>query len=257
MALRLSTAIRNHILNGGSLKTALKGGVLKLYTGSQPASADDAPTGTLLCTFSDAGGTPTREVRATGTVTLTGGGSGSVNDVTVDGVSIIGDVVSFDTDLSTTAAALADAINKHVSTPNYSASVSGAVVTIQAAPGSGASPNTFVVTADLTTITATYGDMASGVDAVNGLEFDAAAAGVMTKDSLQVWQGTAVGSGTAGWFRYEAAETDSGAADAAERYNRMDGAVATSGAQLNMSSTTITALAVQTLSSFQVTMPAS
>ena len=38
-------------LTGGSLKDIFKDGVLKIYSGSQPATADAAATGTLLCTI--------------------------------------------------------------------------------------------------------------------------------------------------------------------------------------------------------------
>jgi hypothetical protein len=57
MALRLSTDLKNYLVNQGIVKqlagTMGTGGtaVLKIYTGSQPASADDATSGTLLCTI--------------------------------------------------------------------------------------------------------------------------------------------------------------------------------------------------------------
>lgn len=52
MAISISTALRNHLLSTGSLSAALGGGLMKVYSGTPPA-ADDAPTGTLLCTISD------------------------------------------------------------------------------------------------------------------------------------------------------------------------------------------------------------
>lgn len=52
MAVRLSTAARNALANAVStLVDADAGaGTIKIYTGSQPASANDAATGTLLAT---------------------------------------------------------------------------------------------------------------------------------------------------------------------------------------------------------------
>lgn len=47
MAERLSTAYANEQLT--NFKTAYANGVLAIYSGSQPATADDAETGTLLC----------------------------------------------------------------------------------------------------------------------------------------------------------------------------------------------------------------
>lgn len=55
MTLKVSTGLRNQLLDGGSLKAALAGGLIKIYTGPVPASADDAVTGTLLTTVSLAG----------------------------------------------------------------------------------------------------------------------------------------------------------------------------------------------------------
>ena len=61
-------------------------------------------------------------------------------------------------------------------------------------------------------------------------------------------------TGTAGWFRFYANDLTTGASSTAARF---DGSVSTSGAQLNMSSTAITAGATTTIDSFTVTMPAS
>lgn len=257
MALRLSTALRNFLLAHGPCKLALQNGVLKIYSGTQPTTADDAVAGTLLVTISKASGSVTREVLATGTVTLTGGASGSVDTVTVDGINVIPQgAVAFNTSLTQTATDLAAAINKGLSSPEYTASSSGAVVTIKALPGTGTGANGFVVTATLTTITASYGNMASGVAAVNGLSFETAASGALAKNSAETWSGSAAATGTAGWFRFGGSVTDPGTTDSAATYIRLDGSVATSGANLNMSSTSITAAATQTLSAFSITQPA-
>jgi len=257
MALRLSKGLRNFLAQHGSLKQALQNGVLEVYTGTQPTTADDAVSGTLLVRFTKSGSSRTAEVLATGSVTLTGGASGSINSITVDGVNIIPQgAVAFNTSLNQTAADLAAAINEGLSSPEYRASVSGAVVTITALAGSGAAPNGFVVTGSLTTITATYGNMASGVDAANGLRLGSAAAGVISKVVGDTWQGTAAASGSAGWFRFKGSVSDPDTADSNETYIRLDGNVATSGANMNMSNTSITASAVQTLTAFSVTVPA-
>lgn len=64
-----------------------------------------------------------------GSVTITGS-SGSITDLTVDGVSIIDSTVAYDTSTTVTAAALADEINGTTSSPNYYAFSEGAKVTI-------------------------------------------------------------------------------------------------------------------------------
>ena len=59
MTARLSTGLVNDMLDSSSLKAALEGGgsnmLLKFYSGARPASADDAPSGTLLVTVSNNG----------------------------------------------------------------------------------------------------------------------------------------------------------------------------------------------------------
>lgn len=55
MTTKLSTGLRNKMLDTGSLKSRLALGFIKLYSGAEPASADAAVTGTLLCTISVSG----------------------------------------------------------------------------------------------------------------------------------------------------------------------------------------------------------
>lgn len=257
MTIRFSTGLRNFVNESGSYKQALANGKLKVYSGSQPASANDAPTGTLLYVVSKSSGAVTEEVKATGTVTLTGGASGSVDSVSVDSKSILPAPVAFDTDLATTAAAVAEAINNNPKNALFTASASGAVVTIVAKPGLGAAPNTWVVASTATTITKTDADMSGGVDAVNCLTFGDSAAGTLVKNPAESWTGVGLASGTAGWFRFEGAGLDGGAADSSESKIRIDGNVSTSGGNLNMSSTLVALGATQTISSFSITIPAS
>lgn len=56
MSAKLSTGLRNHVMATGSLKAGLDGGVIYIYSGTPPATADDALVGnTLLCTISNNG----------------------------------------------------------------------------------------------------------------------------------------------------------------------------------------------------------
>lgn len=56
MAFRLSTGLRNAMLGTTGFKGALADGKIKVFTGSQPISADNAEQGTLLVEFTlDAG----------------------------------------------------------------------------------------------------------------------------------------------------------------------------------------------------------
>lgn len=259
MTLRVSTGLRNHIAQSGSLKRGLQNGSLLLYSGAQPSSADAAATGTLLARITDNSGALTYEVLPTGSVTLTGGASGSINTVTVDSMNIIPNgAVAYNTSLNQTAADLAAAINAADTNPKYSAKASGAVVTIYGPIGSGTNLNGKTVTATLTTITATYVNMGSGVAGVapvNGLKFGAAAAGVIAKLATQTWSGLGLANGVVGWFRFAGSVTDAQALDSAGDYLRLDGSVGVSGADANMSNTNVVAGATQTVSSFAVTVP--
>jgi hypothetical protein len=256
MSLRPSAALRNFLLEGGSLKKALSNCVLKVYTGAQPATAEAAPTGTLLCTYSDASGALTREVQSVGSVDLTGGGSGSVDTLTVNSIEIMGSATSFITSLALTAQAVIDKINNNPKNYLFEAYLSDTdKINIRAKPGLGALPNAWVVASTVTTITKTDANMAGGVDAVNGLRWGDSAAGVLTKLSTQTWSGVAAATGTAGWFRIEASVTDAGGLDSSEAVIRLDGSIATSGAELNMTPTSITSAATQTISSFTITLP--
>jgi hypothetical protein len=81
----------------------------------------------------------------------------------------------------------------------------------------------------------------------------AAVSGVLSKDA-NVWSGVAGTSGTATYFRL-VVNTDTGVLSTTEV--RMQGTVATSGADLNMSNVAIVATATQTIDTFNLTMPAS
>ena len=87
----------------------------------------------------------------------------------------------------------------------------------------------------------------------NGLEFGDAASGAISKASGDTWQDQGLAAGTAGWFRFCANPTDSGAASTT--LPRIDGSVGTSGADLNMSSTSVTVGATYTIDDFTLTLP--
>lgn len=90
-----------------------------------------------------------------------------------------------------------------------------------------------------------------------GLNLDTTATGgVITKAPAETWScSSAAASGTAGWFRMrEASDAGTGASTTAAR---LDGAIATSGAQMNLGSLTITAGAPFVLSAAAFTLPQS
>lgn len=254
MTIRLSTGLRNAIAGPLGFIGAINKGVIKIYSGTQPASADAAVTGTLLGTVTVASGALTAETRASGTITITGA-SGTITAITVGTFNIIPDdaTIVYDTSTTVTAALVAEAINRN---GIYTATASAAVVTIKPRPGAGAAHNGYVVSS-IGTCTATYANMSGGVAPVNGLTFSTATSGAVSKSSAQ-WSFSGVAAGTAGWFRFIASEADAGSLISAAPYLvRLDGSVATSGADLNLSNLAIAIAAPTTIDSFTWTQPAS
>lgn len=264
MALRTSTGLRQAVAGAYGWRQALANGRLKIFSGTQPATADTAASGTLLATFTLAGGTFTAEVRSQASLTLSGG-SGWLDTVTVGGaIPILGAAVSYTSDLTTTAAAVAAQINSYRSTPDFTAESSGDTVTIYAPWGLGASADGLTIATTETTLGVSInggsssafggsGSPSAGTTAINGLNWQVPVAGVLSKEST-VWQATAGATGTAGYFRFEAdSDDDQGASTT---FRRLDGSIATSGADLNLSSTTLTAAAISTIGTFTVTVPA-
>lgn len=74
MVLRLTPAVRNAAVNGATALADAGSGpaTVSIYTGSQPASAEDAPTGTLIATFTLSD--PAYGVSVDGVAPLTTGG---------------------------------------------------------------------------------------------------------------------------------------------------------------------------------------
>jgi len=90
-------------------------------------------------------------IAATGSIEVTGGtlsaGVNKINSITVNGVDVLGAAVDHTGNNATTAAALASQINTYTSSPNYTATSAGTVVTISALGSAGATPNGFTVAA--------------------------------------------------------------------------------------------------------------
>lgn len=103
----------------------------------------------------------------------------------------------------------------------------------------------------LGTVTLASGAFADDV-ATNGLTFAAAAAGAVSKSG--VWSFNGIAAGTAGWFRLRGNAADAGAISTV--LPRLDGSIATSGADLNLSNISIAVSSPTTVDSFTFTIPA-
>ena len=218
------------------------------------ATADAAPTGTKLGIVTISSGALTQETRATGSVTITGATSGSINTITVGGLNVIPDgaVSAVAGDTAATATALCAAINRN---GIMEASVSGSVVTLKGRPGTGVT--TAAVTGSLDTVTATYVNMGSGVAGVapvNGLYFDVPASGLVARPTAVVWSFTGIAAGVAGYFRLIGSAADSEAVSTT--LPRLDGTIATSGGDMGLSNITVAIGAPNTVDRFNVTQPA-
>ncbi len=257
MTIRLSTGLANNIVGSTGVAASFAGGVIDIYSGTQPATADSAISGTLLGRVSIASATYVAEVPAQQTITLVGS-AGSINTVNVGSLNIIPlGGVSFTTDLATTAQALCDAINRNgIFRATYPGT--GVVVTVLAPPGAGTAYNGLAFAITQTTMTSTVGaaTLAAGTAATAGLQWGTPSGGVVGKSGT--WSFDGLAAGTAGWFRIKASSGDTdGAATATYLPVRLDGSIAVSGADMNLSNITIAIDAPTTIDSLTVTMPKS
>lgn len=103
----------------------------------------------------------------------------------------------------------------------------------------------------LGTVTLASGAFTPGT-ATNGLTFAAAADGAVSKSGT--WSMVGVAAGTAGWFRLKGNALDNDLASTS--LPRLDGSIAVSGADMNLSNITIAIGAPTTVDSFVWTQPA-
>lgn len=137
-------------------------------------------------------------------------------------------------------------VNKLMDTGSFKSTLAGCFIDIFSGVQP-ASPDDAATGTKLVTLTE------SG-DGITGLTFEAAATnGELEKNAAEAWQGSGVATGTAGWFRVRAAG-DTGT-DASTTAARLDGAIATTGAEMNVGSLTINTGAPFVLSTCAFTLP--
>lgn len=269
MKLNYSTGLVNALADSASAQAAAGNGKLYLFGGTMPASADTASGTSPLNTVTKGGAAFTGETQAAWQFTLSGTVGGTVGPVQMSagpfaaatgGLDLLaGTTVVPATGLSETALAVAAAINlKSV----FSASASGAVVTVKAPIGSGVLFNSTTIEVTGATITVSEASAGAattaGVAAVNACNFDGlAASGIIT--SSETWNGNATLAGTATWFRYVTDNADTGTG-ASSVYRRIDGDITTigGGGALELSTTTMLITPSATpvaITGFQLEMP--
>lgn len=289
MSLKLSDGFKAALAGGMGYYDILKNGVVEMYTGAQPTTANDAPTGTKLATITLASGAYTPETRGTATIALTGITTAeTITSITVGGLEILGSTVTYATSADATASALAAAINANRGGLLGFKAVytSGDSFILYAPKNSGIQLNTSTLVASGTAIAAqhfysggvqsaassphTYssgngrfasgaGGNTAGVAATNGLTFTFPSTNVLSLSG--VWSGLGTAAGTVGWARVvcrnrNTGAADSGAADASYLDMRLDCTVGTSAATAEMvvPSLTVSVGATQTINSFALTI---
>lgn len=139
------------------------------------------------------------EVRATGSVTITGGtsspGVNRVVQITIDGHDLLSAPVNWISSNSATATAVTNAINYRAEA-GYTASAAGAVITITAPPGSGATVNGQAFTVNVGgDVTAGSAALSGGVTAVAAVaQISKVTISGTTPDSTDLWTITVGGT---------------------------------------------------------------
>lgn len=268
MAIRRSTALINKLAQGYGVRELLRDGRIYLYSGAQPASADDAPSGTLLAIFTLAAGTYTAPTRSSAKFTIAGG-SGSIDTVKVGGMdfNLLSSAVAYNVSTTQTASDVVSNINARQNPLNIVAVADSSDVQLHLPYWLGANGDNLSLAVTATTLTAQInggsstvfggtGSPAAGVTAVNGLNFlESISSGALSKEAT-AWQASGITDGTAGWFRFVAGGSDATVVDSSYVYVRFDGSVATSGGDMTISSTAITGGAIYTISNGTITEPA-
>jgi hypothetical protein len=253
MALKLSTKMRNDLMSGKEMRKSLEDAVIKIYTGTAPATADEAVSGTLLVTISKSAGTVSVAEKSTCMESLLNIGthaSGETFGVTINGV-LYHYVNTPDLDAIPLAAAYAAVIDQ---APDVEAHACGTVNIYIRSKFAGVVYTCVVEVAVTGTQTLTL-NAVTNVTA-DTIRFGAASDGVISKAS-ETWSGVAVATGTAGYFRV-VNSTDDGLTDAVNKvFPRLQGNVGISGSEMTLTNTTITSGATQTIDTATITMPAS
>jgi hypothetical protein len=256
MALSVSTALKNQTLNAvrghGTITKSLKGGVGYVYSGTQPASADAAATGTLLGKITVGAGTyawgayqttdrdgvcASSTPSGAGTITINGATSGTLGVgyyVTIYGTGnesakIFRITGTGDND---------EAIIEYLQGPNNS--------TVS-------TTNTFKTVTEVYVSAATAAAVEVGYGITNGLMWAIAASGAMTKHASQTWQMVGIAVGIMGYVRFMGAATDD--LGVSTTLPRIDMRIATSGAELTASNTSVAIGATTTFDNITIEWP--
>lgn len=102
-------------------------------------------------------------------------------------------------------------------------------------------------------VTVDAGTFTAG-NATNGINFGLPSGGIIAKAAAENWKFNGLTAGTAGWFRFVGNALDDG--NTSTLLPRIDGSVAKTGGDLNLSNTAIVAGAPSTIDVFNLNMAA-
>ena len=248
MALRLSTGLRDMMLGLQATISAVCAGAGQTLTIVDGAGGADTITRA-------AGSFVTDGFVAGDKVTLSGATTGA-NDTAFTGVlidTVAALTLTFETGVVDTGEVFAAATVLAAATGGCVKDIFRNGILYIYSGSQPATADTAASGTNLVKITDASGAWTAGAEA-NGLEFGDYSAGTLSKCADQTWSGVGIGGGgTAGWFRLCANPTDAGALSTV--LPRIDGSIGTSGANLNMSSTTIVDDATYTIDTFTFTLP--
>lgn len=259
MAIYRSTGLVDFVASKGSVRQALNNCRVLLFSGTQPTNADTGSSGASpLVTLTSEGGAYTAEVLPQWKVTIIGS-SGSINSIKVGGVEQLTAAIPFNGTLTQTCSDAVNNINNNGAFPDYTATVSGVSndeIIIYGPADCGATLNDLVLTVETTGLTYSLTNagavLTAGAAAVNGGRWVyVPTAGVISKTS-HVWTGTVNTTGTASWFMI-VTDNDTGTTYSTS-FRRIIGSVGSTGADLNLSSTSLTVGASVSINSWTLTV---
>lgn len=256
MSLKQSTGLRQYLLGGGCLRKAFSDAILKIYSGTAPATADLPATGVSLVEITLASGTVSHDevgvamVEALEITYVVESGTNGVTITTTPATTthtFIRTNPAGPEEHDATAVALALLINADPMVPVVAIPHLHFVLLISKFPG-----EVFVATPTGSTTPPTLTHVITNTRN-DALHLAAPLAGVISKES-GVWSKPAIATGTAAYFRL-VLTSDHDVDDSATAI-RLQGNVSTSGAELNLSSINIVSGATQTIDTFALTEPA-
>lgn len=256
---RLSTGLRNFILQEGSFREAFKDCKIIAYSGTAPASADDAYTGVVLLTLT----------KSSGALLTTDYGVPSRWSVTIPGTHVSGTysvhVVYAGTSYTCTYDTEATGAEGHGDNDAIARGLARKIMDLCPhvfAIAEGANSKLYVqsripgIDLDIhdgggTVAIVTFAEILAET-AGNALRFGIAASGSMAK-TADVWSGVVAVSGVVGYFRI-VKPNDDGTLSTTQI--RAQGSAATSGAELGFSNTALVVSDTHTVDSYSITLPA-